>query len=174
MRLKTIIIMIKSIYTYFFLSSSMSWISPNQKYQAPKNPFCFVKRILWKREAKVSSPSFWNRRFFWYKHTLPKCNGVGGMSASSLTCSWLEGDLWERMRLISPWVPEELGYKCFLECAVEPWPQYLYSLAWQLFLAENQSGSLTRLGCKIFNLNILQRRVLSYSEIERWVLDIYF
>lgn len=35
----------------------------------------------------------------------------------------------------------------------------------RIYLARNQSWSLTRLECKIFNLHILQRRVCSYFEM---------
>lgn len=56
-----------------------------------------------------------------------------------------------------------------------PDPQLLHPLARpKPCLAENQPGSLTRWGCRMFSLTTLQRGALSYSEIQRGAIDIHF
>lgn len=93
-------------------------------------------------------------------------NDVGGTSFSNWTFSWQEGNLQQSRRLLSLPVSPKAGLQELSGVYSGGLTSKSPFSAWQpLSLAENQSASLARLGCKIFDLNILRRRVLSYSEI---------
>ena len=120
---------------------------------------CFVKFYSVKKRKSLS---FWNKGLTWWKCDVPKVRWYWKYVLLQSDLLLAGGRFTEKEKVDHSLYPWRVGSMCSLGYATESWPQYLPSLAWQgLFLAENQSVNLIRLGCKIFNLNLLPRRVLS-------------